>query len=237
MQSACFWQRACLSILFSTALAATAHALDRKDLTVEVFPLPSFSGDLPARAFHGIGVDHSTGNISLANDQVWCEIPYERSQFFFSRAFVAPTQGFTLKAVASVPGDIYVFDERTNTIKGSHHDYSVDKPIKRATGMAYHKGAVFIADGYRDLIYKIRLREDQAEVVDSFYVPRGITGLASDGVFLYASQRDTIRKYDDFMELKGEYALGVFVSGLTYVGHQTFVATAEGKDKLYRFEL
>ncbi len=189
------------------------------------------------KPFHAVGLDYSTGNIVLVNKFGWCEIPYKRRQFLFTDSFFILKQPGELKAVASAPGNIFVLDSSTNTIRGNKKEYKINQKIKHPVGMAYHKGNIYVIDSYKDTIIKIILRDAVAEVVDFYYSPRGIFGLASDGAYLYASQRNKILKYDDHMRIISEYKIKEFIQGLTFLGNGEFLGVSETKREIYRIKL
>ena len=111
------------------------NALRKFALKAEIFSLPSFRGDISAKGFHSIAIDGKNGNIALASDQGWCEIPYKNGVFDLKRAFIAPTKGFRLKAAAAAPGKIYVFDMLSGMIMGSNKKYALPVKIIRPTAM------------------------------------------------------------------------------------------------------
>ncbi len=223
-------------LINSFFLLGEAHAVERKKATVEVFSLPQFKGKISADAFNGVGVDYSRGNIAFVKDGGWCEIPFKRRNFIMDNAFIAPTEGYNLKAVASAPQGVFVFDALADTIMTDKKVYRVEKKIKSPSGMAYHKGSIYIADDYLDVIYELKLSQNRAHVKKSYYSCQKITGLASDGEFLYASQRNKIFKFDDFMEVIGEYEVNKPINGLTYVGNGEFVGVADSRAEIYRIK-
>lgn len=98
-----------VTFLSGVFLISVAGAYEIQYLKAEVFKIPSYNNGVPSGSFGSIGIDGKTGNVCLANDYGWCEIPYRNGKFNFEGFFIAPTKGYKLKAVASSPSGTYVF--------------------------------------------------------------------------------------------------------------------------------
>ena len=142
-----------------------------------------------------------------------------------------------MKAVASNPNGVYVFNVLANSIMSERRNYKVSIKINNPAGMAYHKGKIYVADKSAGKIYKLRLIKGQAKVLQTFEAHNGICGLASDGNFLYSCDSNNIYKYDFDMNRTLIYKLDVSISGITLSGSGEILAIAKNKREIYRFKL
>ncbi len=224
------------TLFFGLFCAAGIKAGEPDYLIAEVFSIPDYNTKVPHNFFTDIGLDGKTGNISLVNDYAWCEIPYRNGEFDFKRSFIAPTKGYKLKAIASNPNGVYVFDVLANSIMADRKNYKVPVKINNPTCMAYHKGEIYVADKSAGKIYKLRLIRGQAKILQTFKAHKSICGLASDGNFLYSCDSNNIYKYDFDMNRTLTYKLNVSISGITLSGSGEILAIAKNKRKIYRFK-
>ncbi|MCD4778969.1 MAG: hypothetical protein K8S27_00255 [Candidatus Omnitrophica bacterium] len=203
------------------------------DVFIETFSIPTFKGSYDIRNFTGIALDGSSGKLSLTNDTGWCEIPYRNGQISEQGAFMAPTKGFQLKAVASTPSGVLVYDVLSHSIMGDTGNFRLARPIRNPTGMTHFQGFIYIADGRRNELYVVRLSGQQAEIVQTQSLPGGVVGLASDQRSLYAATNRKIYQYDQNFEIIGQYDLDVSINGITTGPRGELLAVAKGVNKIY----
>jgi len=218
-------------------LISVVEAYEIQYLKAEVFKIPSYNSGVPSGSFSSIGIDGKTGNVCLANDCGWCEIPYRNGKFNFKSSFIAPTKGYKLKAVASSPSGTYVFDTLSNSIMAERGNYKVSIRIDNPTGMAYHKGKLYVADKSTGKIYELQLTDGRAKVLRIFKAHSAICGLASDGNFLYSCDSRNIYKYDSNMKVTFVYKLKVSIAGIAFSGPGEILAVARNKNEIYKFRL
>ncbi len=218
-------------------LISVVEAYEIQYLKAEVFKIPSYNSRVPSGSFIGIGIDGKTGNVCLANGYGWCEIPYGNGKFNFKSSFIAPTKGYKLKAVAGSPTGTYVFDTLSNSIMAERGNYKVSIRIDSPTGMAYHKGKLYVADKSTNKIYELQLTGGRAKVLRIFKAHNSICGLASDGNFLYSCDSRNIYKYDSNMKVTFVYKLKVSIAGIAFSGPGEILAVARNKNEIYKFRL
>jgi len=226
-----------LCFFFSIFLLNDAFALRKLALKAEVFKIPNFRSKIPNHSFNGIGIDFSTGNITLASDSGWCEIPYKNGEPVLPSAFIAPTKGFQLKAIAGGPGEVFVFDKLTGQIMGTKRKHKLPVAILNPAGMAYHNSRIFLADGGKSIIYELDITGAKAKVIRRLKAHKGICGLASDGKTLYSCSSNAIAEYDSEMRMIYLYRIDVHINGIACSSRREIIAVSKGKNEIYRFKI
>ncbi len=222
---------ACAFILLvyaSTSMAGQA--------SVEKYDLPRFS-EQGSNSFVGIGIDGRSRKISLAKSGGWCEFPQNAGVPSFAGAFMAPTKGFELTAVASTSSGVYVFDVLSNSIMTGGRNIALSQNIGSVSGMAVHQGKVYLAKKGSSKIYVVESTGKIGEISGTLNGPGQLIGLASDGESLWAARSSSIMRLNANGKAVETYNLGIQIDGLTHVQGKIFLAPAQGRGMIYKIDL
>jgi hypothetical protein len=202
-------------------------------LSVEAWTIPRFKGSYDLRGFTGIALDRRTGRLNLTNDTGWCEIPYRNGQPTTQGAFMAPTKGYQLRAVAATPSGVLVYDVLSHSLMGDAGQHRLSQPISHPTGMTAFLNKICIADGRKNKLYVVQLSGQQAHIVQTQSMPAGVVGLAADRGSLYAATHRNIYQYNQNFDLIAQYQLSVSINGLTTGPQGELIAVARGTNSIY----
>ncbi len=197
--------------------------------------IPNFNSAVKATGFFAIGIDGRTHKLCLSNGSAWSEISYSGG-INTANAFIAPTRGYSIEAIASAPGGVYVYDSVNHVIMSGQQRYKLDTYVGEVTGMTFCEGYIYLCTGSGD-VYKLALESGKAEVVFHKKIRPGLCAMASYGTRLFMATPRAIYLYNTELIPVKTYYPAVSISGLAAVSESTLIAVSADGGYLYEIEL
>ncbi len=221
-------------IVLRNSLNTESHNANRivKEIHVSAraFSLSSVVG---GSQLNGVGIAGHTKNISFSTNNKWCELPYVNGTLQFNKLFCAPTKGYKITAVASDEKLLYVYDEYSHTIMYGDSKLTVPTEVVSISGMTMHKGQLILFDNTSKNLYRFAMYKSHITLLDTFNMVDGITGLASDGEYLYAAIKNGLLRFNDDFEITHKYTLDVTINGIAATQRGEIAAVSDSRAEIY----
>lgn len=219
-----------------TAKEFYSYSYETINLRSENFTIPKYATNKNVE-LQDIGIDKKNGNICFSTNSSWGDMPFKNNKINFKKGFMAPTKGFKLAAMGSSENDIAVVDMVSKVVMdGKNGKYDLPNEIKTPSGIAFHKGYIYITDNKTDKLFQLKLNQNKLEIFKSYSIITNVCGLDSDDKNLYICDNEKIYRLDSDFLIDRVFNLNKkSINGIIYVGNSEFFAVDAKKNVIYRF--